>query len=186
MTEKEKMLKGELYMGSDPVLRKEHINSVRLCRDYNAVDSEEIGRKDVLLKKLCPNQGDNLHIEGPFFCDYGYNIHFGHNVYINYNCTILDVTKVTIGTDVLIGPSVEIYTAAHPVDWQERATRIEFGEPVTIGDNVWIGGNVTICPGVTIGSRTIIGAGSVVTKNIPDDVIAAGNPARIIKYLNKK
>lgn len=184
MTEKEKMLKGELYMNSDPVLSKEHLNSVRLCRKYNALDPAENEKRIKILKEICPIQGKNLYIEGPFFCDYGYNIHFGNNVYINYNCTILDVNPVTIGNDVLIGPSVEIYTAVHPIDWKERATRIEFGKPVWIGNNVWIGGNTTICPGVKIGNRTIIGAGSVVVKDIPDDVIAAGNPARVIKRLN--
>ncbi len=184
MTEKEKMIRGELYMGSGAELSGEHLNSVRLCREYNAIDPVEKGKRSEILKELCPVQGDHVHSDGPCFCDYGYNIHFGNNVYINYNCTILDVTTVTIGNDVLIGPSVEIYTAAHPVQWKQRATRIEFGKPVFIGNNVWIGGNTTICPGVSIGNRTIIGAGSVVTKDIPDDVIAAGNPARIIKRLD--
>jgi len=105
MTEKEKMIRGELYMGSGAELSGEHLNSVRLCREYNAIDPVEKGKRSEILKELCPVQGDNVHIEGPFFCDYGYNIHFGNNVYINYNCTILDVTTVTIGNDVLIGPS---------------------------------------------------------------------------------
>ncbi|WP_372934720.1 sugar O-acetyltransferase [Mariniphaga sediminis] len=183
MTEKEKMLTGELYMGSDPVLSSEHLRSLKLWREFNSVSPEDKERKLEILKKLCPNQGTNVWISGPFYCDYGYNIHFGNNIYINFNCTILDVNKVTIGNDVLIGPSVEIYTAAHPMDWEERATRIEYGKPVTIGNNVWIGGNTTICPGVTIGDRSVIGAGSVVTKDIPEDVVAAGNPARVIRHL---
>lgn len=181
MTEKEKMISGLLYMGSDSALTNEHIESVKLFREFNATAPNDREKKESLLKKLCPNQGKNVWVEGPFYCDYGYNIYLGNNVYINYNCTILDVTTVIIGNDVLIGPSVEIYTAAHPIDWQERATRIELGKPITIGNNVWIGGNVTICPGVTIGDRSVIGAGSVVTKDIPKDVIAAGNPARVIK-----
>lgn len=183
MTEKEKMLRGDLYMGSDPELTNEHIRAVNLWRMYNSVPPENRLRMLEILKELCPNQGDNVYVTAPFFCDYGYNIHLGNNVYINYNCTILDVCRVTIGDDVLIGPSVEIYTAIHPIDWKERATRIEYGKPVTIGNNVWIGGNATICPGVTIGDRSVIGAGSVVCKDIPDNVVAAGNPARVIRHL---
>ncbi|HZH72272.1 MAG TPA: sugar O-acetyltransferase [Mariniphaga sp.] len=183
MTEKEKMLRGDLYMGSDPELTNEHIRAVNLWRMYNSVPPENRLRMLEILKELCPNQGDNVYVTAPFFCDYGYNIHMGNNVYINYNCTILDVCRVTIGDDVLIGPSVEIYTAIHPIDWKERATRIEYGKPVTIGNNVWIGGNATICPGVTIGDRSVIGAGSVVCKDIPDNVVAAGNPARVIRHL---
>ena len=183
MTEKEKMLNGDLYMGSDPVLSSEHLNAVKLCREFNSVSPDNEHKKLEILKKLCPVQGSNIWISEHFFCDYGYNIHLGDNVYINYNCTILDVNTVIIGNDVLIGPSVEIYTAVHPMDWKERATRIEYGKPVTIGNDVWIGGNTTICPGVRIGNRTVIGAGSVVTKDIPDDVLAAGNPAKIIRFL---
>jgi maltose O-acetyltransferase len=183
MTEKEKMLNGDLYMGSDPVLSSDHLRAVELWREFNSVSPDDKQRKFEILKKLCPDQGVNIWISEPFYCDYGYNIHFGDNVYINLNCTILDVNKVIIGNDVLIGPSVEIYTAAHPMGWEERATRIEYGKPVTIGNNVWIGGNTTICPGVKIGDRTVIGAGSVVTKDIPDDVLAVGNPARVIRHL---
>lgn len=185
MTEKEKMLRGDLYMASDPVLSAEHIRAVKLWRIFNSLPPDDNQRMIAVLKELCPNQGNNLFITAPFYCDYGYNIHLGNNVYINYNCTILDVCRVKIGDDVLIGPSVEIYTAIHPMDWKERATRIEYGKPVTIGNNVWIGGNVTICPGVTIGDRTVIGAGSVVSKDIPNDVVAAGNPARIIRHLHQ-
>jgi len=159
------------------------LSAVNLCRELNSVSPENVNRKLEILKKLCPNQGENVNISESFYCDYGYNIHLGNNVYINYNCTILDVNTVIIGNDVLIGPSVEIYTAAHPMDWKERESRIEYGKPVTIGNNVWIGGNATICPGVKIGNRTVIGAGSVVTKDIPDDVLVAGNPAKIIRYL---
>ncbi len=183
MTEKEKMLNGDLYMGSDPVLSSEHLNAVKLCRELNSISLDNEHKKLEIFKRLCPIQGSNLWFSEHLYCDYGYNIHLGSNVYINYNCTILDVNTVIIGNNVLIGPSVEIYTAAHPMDWKERATRIEYGKPVTIGDNVWIGGNTTICPGVRIGNCTVIGAGSVVTKDIPDDVLAAGNPAKIIRYL---
>lgn len=123
-------------------------------------------------------------MEPPFFCDYGYNISVGNNVFINFNCTILDVTPVVIGDHVLIGPSVSLYAATHPTNWTLRSSGLENGAPITIGNHVWIGAGTVICPGVNIGDRSLIGAGSVVTKNIPADVVAAGNPCRVIRKLN--
>ena len=168
-TQKEKMLSGELYLASDPELVKDR----------------EVARKllsELRFKELIPNAPENLSIQPPFYCDYGYNIHCGENVFFNFNCVVLDVTKVTIGSNVLFGPGVQVYTACHPLDHVNRRT-LEFGNEIRIGDDCWIGGNAIILPGVTIGHRCIIGAGAVVTKNIPDDSLAVGNPARVIKSL---
>ncbi|MDF2524594.1 MAG: maa, partial [Clostridiales bacterium] len=126
---------------------------------------------------------DSFHIEAPFNCDYGYNIEVGENFYANYGCTILDVNKVIIGDNVLLAPNVQIYTAAHPVDPSKRLTGKEFAKPIVIGNNVWIGGGAIICPGVKIGDNVTIGAGSVVTKDVPENVVAAGNPCRVIRRI---
>ena len=181
--EKQKMLSGELYNAADPVLANERMQARLLLKQYNESGADQQELRKQLLKKLMPLQGTGLWIEPPFYCDYGANISVGDKVYFNFNCTILDLMKVSIGNNVLIGPAVQIYTAMHPMNWEERASGLEFANAITIGSDVWIGGGVIICPGVTIGNRSVIGAGSVVTKNIPDDVFAAGNPCRIIKAL---
>ena len=182
-TEKDKMLKGELYNAADDELVNERLRARLLLKQLNdsAADEQEIRKQ--LLKDLMPLQGTGLWIEPPFHCDYGSNIHVGNKVFFNFNCIILDVMKVEIGDNVLVGPSVQIYTAMHPMNWKERAEGLEFAKPVTIGNDVWIGGGAIICPGVNIGNRSVIGAGSVVTKDIPAGVFAAGNPCRIIKQL---
>jgi len=182
-TEKHKMLKGDLYNASDPELANERLRARLLLKQLNDSRSDQQELRQQVLKDLIPSQGDNLWIEPPFYCDYGSNISVGDKVYFNFNCTILDVMEVLIGNNVLFGPSVQIYTAMHPIDWKERATGLEFAKPITIGSDVWIGGGVIICPGVTIGHRSVIGAGSVVTRDIPEDVFAAGNPCRPIKSL---
>jgi len=182
-TEKYKMLNGWLYDATDPALMKERQHARFLTKDFNdSSDDQQNLRKDILMK-LIPLQGDKLWIEPPFFCDYGTNIMVGNNVYFNFNCTILDVMKVSIGNNVLFGPSVNIYTALHPMDWVERSAGLEFAKPVNIGSHIWIGGGVIICPGVAIGDRTVIGAGSIVTRNIPAGVFAAGNPCKVIRDL---
>lgn len=130
-----------------------------------------------------PKAGAELWVQPPFYCDYGTNIIAGDNVFFNFNCVVLDVNQVKIGSRTLFGPNVQIYTATHPINYKERATGLEFAKPITIGEDVWIGGSVIICPGVTIGHRTVIGAGSVVTKDIPSDVFAAGNPCKVIREL---
>ena len=181
--EKQKMLAGELYNASDPELANERLNARLLIKRYNdaAADQQELRRQ--LLKELLPSQGVDLWIEPPFYCDYGTNISVGDKVYFNFNCVVLDVMKVTIGNNVLIGPSVQIYTAMHPMNWKERASGLEFAKAITIGSDSWIGGGAIVCLGVSIGNRSVIGAGSVITKDIPDNVFAAGNPCRIIKDL---
>lgn len=137
-----------------------------------------------LIAELLPNSKNVVHIEPPFHCDYGYNIECGENVFFNVNCVVLDSTKVKIGSNVLFGPSVHIYTATHPLNKIERRN-FESAKPVTIGDDCWIGGQVVICPGITIGSGSVIGAGSVVTKDIPENSLAVGNPAKVIRKLNE-
>jgi len=182
-TEKQKMLSGELYNAADPVLSDERRNARLLMKQLNDSADDQPELRKQLLKKLIPSQGAGLWIEPPFYCDYGTNIIIGDKVFFNFNCVILDVMHVTIGNNVLVGPAVQIYTAMHPMNWEERASGFEFAKPVIIGSDVWIGGGAIICPGVTVGNRAVIGAGSVVTKNIPDDVFAAGNPCKMVRSL---
>lgn len=173
-SEKEKMLSGELYSAADKLLIGERTQAKKLLHQFNHLEESQS-----ILKKLLPNSHSSLYIESPFHCDYGYNIHCGENVYFNTNCVVLDVCKISIGSNVFFGPAVQIYTASHPTDAIIRKT-LEFGKPISIGDDSWIGGGAIILPGVNIGKRCIVGAGSVVTKDIPDDSIAVGNPAKVV------
>lgn len=184
MTEKEKMLAGMVYSAVDHQLLKE-LNEVKeIIHEYNALRPSETARRLEILKDLLGHVADDeIIVNQPFYCDYGKQIRVGKRFFANFNLTILDEARVTIGDDCFIGPNVSIYTACHSTDPVERNTRREWAEPVTIGDNVWIGGSVTILPGVTIGSNVTIGAGSVVTRDIPDNVVAVGNPCKIIKNL---
>lgn len=181
-TEKEKMLAGELYDPLDVQLAAERQRVRDLCLALNATREDQIALRHELLSEIFGYESD-VWLQPPFFCDYGTNIHLGKKVFFNFNCVVLDVMAVHIGDNVLFGPSVQIYTAMHPLDAAERRRWLEFAKPVTIGSDVWVGGGAIICPGVKIGSRTVIGAGSVVTRDIPDDVFAAGNPCRVIKTL---
>lgn len=181
-TEKEKMLSGELYNAGDKDLVEERAYVKNLIFEFNHTKPSEERKRNEIIKKLIKAKG-SVHIEPPFYCDYGYNIEVGENFYANYNCIILDVNKVTIGDNVLLAPNVQIYTATHPTDPKERLKCKEFGKPIIIGNNVWIGGGAIICPGVKIGDNSTIGAGSVVVNDIPDHVIAGGNPCKVIKYL---
>ena len=168
---------------ADKKMQKEHLQAQRLCHEYNLLDPKEIEKRQQLIQKIVKKIGENFVIEQPFHCDYGHFITIGDNFYANYNLTILDTEKVEIGDNVFIGPNVNIYTAGHPLDIKRRNENLESRIPVKIGNNVWIGGNVTILPGTTIGDNTTIGAGSVVTKDIPSNVLAVGNPCNIIKKL---
>jgi maltose O-acetyltransferase len=182
-TEKEKMLAGELYKASDSHLIAERRNARQLLKKYNDSSDEHTLLRKEILRELIGGYSKGLSIEPPFFCDYGSNISVGEKVYFNFNCVVLDATKVTIGSNVLFGPNVQIYTATHPMDYKIRAEWLESGKPITIGSDIWVGGGAIICPGVTIGDRSVIGAGSVVTKDIPSDYFAAGNPCKVIKSL---
>lgn len=195
MTEREKMLAGLLYNCGDSELLAQWHKAKDLIRSYNQIDSSNLEEKNTILIELLGGKGKNLWITAPFFVDYGNNIYFGNNCEVNMNCTFLDDNKIIIGDDALIAPNVQIYTAFHPLNAIDRFGEIkedgtfEFCKtqtaPVTIGDNVWIGGGVIILPGVTIGNNVVIGAGSVVTKDIPSNFLAFGNPCKVIKSLSK-
>lgn len=185
MTEKEKMLKGELYLSFGEELFEERQHAKNVLFEFNNLHPSEVEKRKEILKDLFGQTGENFFIEPPFRCDYGYNIYWGENSYANYNCTVLDCAKVIVGRDVLIGPNVNIFTAGHPICKETRVKGFEYAHEVEIGDFVWIGGGVTINPGVKIGENSIIGSGSVVTKDIPASVIAAGNPCRVIRKLEE-
>ncbi|MGT2636723.1 sugar O-acetyltransferase [Streptococcus ratti] len=180
-TEKEKMLAGQLYDAGDAELKR-----LRLAaRDKMAVFNGELdrGRRQELLKNWFGTTGSHIMIEPNFSCDYGCNIHVGENFYANFNCTFLDVCEIHIGDNAMIGPNTQLLTPLHPLNAKERISGLEYGAPIIIGNNVWIGGGVTVLPGVCLGHNIVVGAGSVVTKSFGDNVLIAGNPARIIKEL---
>jgi len=181
-SERDKMLAGEPYDALDPDLVLGRTLAHDLCHALNATrDADDIERRRIV-RALFAAGGDDVWVQPPFYCDFGTNITLGARVYFNFNCVILDVCPVRIGDYAFFGPSVQIYTPLHPFDAAERR-RTEFGKPVTIGSDVWVGGAAVICPGVTIGSRTVIGAGSIVTRDVPEGVFAAGNPCRVIRVL---
>ncbi|GAB2546679.1 sugar O-acetyltransferase [Rufibacter soli] len=185
MTEKEKMLSGALYNALDKQLSEERVQARRYLKALNESPEDKPQERARILKALLPQTGEEVWIQPPFYCDYGTNITLGDKVFFNFNCVLLDVMPITIGNRTLLGPNVQIYTAMHPMNHQERATGLEFAKPISIGEDVWLGGSVVVCPGVTIGDRSVIGAGSVVTKDIPADVFAAGNPCRVIRSLKQ-
>ncbi|MFA0213693.1 sugar O-acetyltransferase [Vibrio cyclitrophicus] len=182
-TEKQKMLAGEPYQAWDKALYSERIECRKVLQKLNNSIPDTPEWK-AATQELIPGC-ENAHLEPPFHCDYGSNIKLGKNFYANFNCVILDVAEVTIGDNVLLGPNVQILTAGHPLDVKSRVEEgVEFGTPINVGDNVWLGGGVIVCPGVTIGKSSVIGAGSVVTKNIPANVVAVGNPCKVLKSID--
>ena len=183
MNQKERMLAGLPYKAWLDGLAEERLENKKRIYKYNNLPPEAEKEQEELIKEILGKTGENVHIEAPFHCDYGYNIEIGENFFANYNLTVLDVGKVRIGKNVQIAPNVSIYTAGHPIHPESRNSGYEYGIEVTIGDNVWIGGNVCIMPGVTVGDNVVIGAGSVVTKDIPDSVIAVGNPCRVVRAI---
>ncbi len=182
LSERDKMLAGELYDPLDPELAAARVRARDLCQALNATRETDEDQRRRILSELFGAGGGEVWMQPPFFCDYGSNIYLGKRVFFNFNCVVLDVCAVRIGDFTLFGPSVQIYTATHPLEAELRRTR-EFAKPIEVGSDVWVGGAAVICPGVTIGSRSVIGAGSVVTRDIPGGVFAAGNPCRVIRKL---
>jgi maltose O-acetyltransferase len=183
-TQWEKMLAGQLYDPLDPELVRARDRARDLCQDLNATREADRDVRRRILTELFGRGGESVWMQPPFFCDYGANILLGERVFFNFNCVVLDVCRVIVGDFTLFGPAVQVYTATHPMNAELRRKQ-EFAKPVAIGSDVCVGGGAIICPGVTIGSRTVIGAGSVVTRDIPDQVFAAGNPCRVIRELTE-
>jgi maltose O-acetyltransferase len=180
-TEKEKMLRGALYDPLDAELSAERRRARLLLQSLNATSDQQEVERQRIMRELFFSVGSDLWLQPPFYCDYGNNITLGDKVFFNFNCVILDICPVRIGSRVLFGPAVQIYAASHPLSATVRRSGLELGKPVEIGDDVWVGGGAIICPGVRVGSRAVIGAGSVVTHDIPESVLAAGNPCRVIR-----
>ena len=187
MTEKEKMQKGILYDANyDALLIEERRKAKALCHEFNSLSALDEENHQIIMKRLLGKTGKNCFITAPFWCDYGYNIEIGDNFFTNHNTVILDCAKTVFGDNVFIGPGCGFYTAGHPVDFERRNQGLEYAWPITVGNNVWIGGGVHVMPGVTIGNNVVIGGGSVVTKDIPDDSVAAGNPCRVIRKITEE
>jgi maltose O-acetyltransferase len=180
-TEREKMLANEPYLSTDPELKKMAKRAQNLLYAFNSSLPDESKKRDEIIQTLFGAIGQKFDIQPPFRCDYGCHIYAKENLYINFDCIILDCNHVYIGRNVLLAPRVQIYTAYHPLDPETRRSGLEMAAPITIGDDVWIGGGAILCPGVTIGDNTTIGAGSIVTRDIPSNVVAAGNPCRVIR-----
>lgn len=184
MTEKEKMLKGMIYDANyDPALIAERQECKELCRDYNDLRPKEMEARKELLRRILGHVEGEILIEQPFYCDYGYNISVGENFYANFNLVILDEAPVKFGDNVFIAPNCGFYCAGHPLDPAQRRAGLEYARPITVGNDVWIGAGVSVLPGVTIGDNCVIGAGSVVTRDIPANSVAVGNPCRVIKHI---
>ena len=182
-TTKEKMLAGEMYNCLDPDLEAERQQAKALLRCYNT--TETVSERRAILQQLLGSIGQNSFIEPPFFCAYGHNINLGDDVFLNVLCTILDCSIVRIGNHVMVGPGVQIYTAAHHLQAEPRNQGWEIAKAITIADNVWIGGSAILLPGVNIGLNAVVGAGAVVTRDVPANTVVAGNPARVIRHIDQ-
>lgn len=186
MTEKEKSQQGLLYDANyDEELIEERLQAKSMCYEYNQLHPRNTEAREGIIRKLLGRTAERFLIEQPFVCDYGYNIEIGENFYCNHNSVMLDGAKITLGDNVFIAPNCGFYTAGHPLDVEQRNQGLEIALPITVGSNVWIGGGVNVLPGVTIGDNTVIGSGSLVNKDIPSGVIAAGNPCRVIRSLTE-
>lgn len=186
MTEWERMQKGLVYNDFDQDLFNKRVEAKKLFIAYNKTEDEEVDLRNKIMKQLFKNVGENVWIEPDFRCEFGKNITIGDNVYINFGCIILDCSEVTIGSHTLLGPNIGLYAANHSTDATERINGGCYGKPIHIGNNVWLGEDVKVLQGVTIGDNTIIGAGSIVTKDIPDNVIAVGNPCKVIRKITEE
>ncbi len=182
-SEKQKMLNGENYNAGDEELVKERMKARKAVREFNDISEDEAEKREEKIREIFGQAGKNIYVESHFKCDYGYNISVGDNFYANFDCVFLDVCPIEIGDNCFLAPGVHIYTATHPLDAAERTSGIESAKPVKIGDNVWIGGRAVINPGITIGNNVVVASGSVVVKDIPDNVLVGGCPAKIIKKI---
>ncbi|MFC6332082.1 sugar O-acetyltransferase [Paenibacillus septentrionalis] len=182
-TEKQKMQAGEMYNAADPELMADRLRTRKLVRVYNETADDNFEQRISLLKQLLGSTGNHIYMEPNIRFDYGYNTYVGENFYANFDCTILDVCEVRFGDNCMLGPSVQIYTATHPLHPTERNSGKEYAKPITIGNNVWIGGNATINPGVTIGDNAVIASGAVVTKDVLANTVVGGNPAKVLKHI---
>jgi len=183
-TQRERMLAGDLYMADDPELRADYARAQTLVAAFNETQGDDVEALTKILRALLGHFGDGAIIRPMFRCDYGSNIRIGARSFVNYECVFLDCNTILIGEEVQIAPGVHIYTASHPLDAATRRSGLESAQPVVIGDGVWLGGRSIICPGVTIGENTVVGAGSVVTRDLPSNVLAVGSPCRIIRSLS--
>ncbi|WP_371031075.1 sugar O-acetyltransferase [Pseudoclavibacter sp. JSM 162008] len=183
-TMKQRMLAGELYLADDPELTAGAERAVRLQAEYNATFPVDGERASEILAELIGSLGEGVAVKAPLYVDYGSNITIGAGTFVNVGLVALDVTPITIGAHCQIGPNVQLLTPTHPLDPEPRRAGYEAGEPITLGDNVWLGGGVIVCPSVTIGENTVVGAGAVVTKDLPSNVVAVGNPAKVIRTLD--
>jgi maltose O-acetyltransferase len=182
-TQRERMLAGDPYLPNDPEIVRESRRAVKLCEAYNRTSVESPEERERILRELLGSVGEGVELRPPFHCDLGYQIHIGARTFANFNFVALDVATITIGEDVAIGPNVQLLTPTHPVDPAARRAKLEGAKAITIGDNVWLGGGVIVLPGVTIGENTVVGAGAVVVRDLPANVVAVGNPARIVRRL---
>jgi len=185
-SEKDKMLAGKIYDANyDQELVAARVDAKELCYDFNHARPSEEAKRQGIIRQLLGKTGNQFEITGPFYCDYGFNIEIGENFYANRNLVILDGAKVTFGDDVFVAPDCGFYTAGHPLDADRRNKGLEYAKPITVGNNVWFGGGVKVMPGVTIGDGAVIGGGSVVTKDIPANMIAVGNPCKPIREITE-
>lgn len=182
-TNRERMLAGDQYIADDPDLKREGDRAAALCHRFNATAGEDHAARDCILRELLGAVGEGTVVRPPFRCDYGYQTRIGARSFANWGLIALDVAAIVIGDDVQIGPNVQLLTATHPLEAEPRRSKWEGGRPIAIGDNVWLGGGVIVCPGVTIGANTVVGAGAVVTRDLPANVLAVGNPARVVRGL---
>jgi maltose O-acetyltransferase len=181
---RERMLAGDEYIADDPQLALEGVRAATLTRAYNATAADDDAGRARILRELLGTFGAGTVIRPPFVCDYGYQIHLGERVFANWGLVALDVGKITIGDDVQIGPNVQLLTATHPIEPEPRRAKWEGSRPITIGENAWLGGGAIVCPGVTIGANTVVGAGAVVVRDLPEGVVAVGNPARVVRHIS--
>lgn len=186
MTTRERMQSGKLYFCTDEEIAREQVECLEILYDYNHTRPSEAEKREQILKNLLAEMGENCYIEPPLHANWGKYTHFGSNVYANFNLTLVDDTDIFVGDNVMFGPNVVIATAGHPVDPPLREKVAQFNIPVRIGKNVWIGAGAVVLPGVTIGENSVIGAGSVVTKDIPPNVVAVGNPCRVLREINER